>query len=149
MPPTLIGQFLQSRSLKSNDSSLWLVKSSFGGAKCAQGTPIRDGDLIRLEHVNTVKYLHSHHHQSPLSGQQEVSAYVGNDGRGDTGALLITHPSSAYPVGDNWKVEINGGGAWKRGETVRLLHVDTNKYLHSHNQKVRWSASLLCANLRV
>ena len=65
--------------------SLWLVKGAHA-KPCTQGTPLKDGDVIRLEHVNTQKYLHSHYHQSPLSGQQEVSSYLGNDGRGDTGA---------------------------------------------------------------
>jgi dolichyl-phosphate-mannose--protein O-mannosyl transferase len=66
--------------------SLWLVKSGHGTAKCLQGNVLRDGDVVRFEHVNTGKYLHSHLHQSPLSGQQEVSAYLGHDGRGDTGS---------------------------------------------------------------
>lgn len=121
------------------------MRSGLGSTKCSQGSVIRDTDVIRLEHINTGKYLHSHLHQSPLSGQQEVSAYLGSDGRGDTGMFCvisisislscIINDSNSF-AGDNWRVEVNGGGAWKRGEPVRLVHVDTNKYLYSHNQKV-------------
>ncbi len=37
-------------------------------------------------------------------------------------------------VGDNWRLEVSGG-TWKRGDPVKIVHVDTNKYLHSHNMK--------------
>jgi len=34
------------------------------------------------------------------------------------------------------RLEIEGGGkVWKRDQKVRLRHVDTGGYLHSHNKK--------------
>ena len=48
------------------------------------------GDLIRLEHLETHRNLHSHNVQSPLTRRNEVSAF-GEDGEGD-------------PM-DNWKIE--------------------------------------------
>jgi hypothetical protein len=41
---------------------------------------VKCGSVIRLQHVATEKYLHSHHHAAPLSGNQEVSAYEGDKG---------------------------------------------------------------------
>jgi hypothetical protein len=37
-----------------------------------QGTPIKGGALVRLQHVATRKWLHSHKFPSPMSNQQEV-----------------------------------------------------------------------------
>lgn len=70
-------------------------------------------------HLDTGKNLHSHLHKSPLSGQQEVSAF-GDNTSGDTG--------------DHWKVVIDGK-YWKRGETIRFQHVDTGRYLSSNTKK--------------
>lgn len=41
---------------------------------CTQGMPIKSGTPIRLQHMNTRRWLHSHKFPSPLSGNQEVRA---------------------------------------------------------------------------
>ena len=46
--------------------------------------PVKCGQTIRLLHLQTKKNLHSHHFQSPLSHNLEVSAF-GEDGDGDEG----------------------------------------------------------------
>ena len=69
--------------------SLWLVKEGTNSLQCEVGKPIACGDIIRLEHADTKKNLHSHLFRAPLSGNQEVSAF-GDEGNGDTG--------------DNWQV---------------------------------------------
>lgn len=61
----------------------------------------------------TKRNLHSHHFQSPLSGNQEISCY-GEDGVGDSG--------------DNWEVVCSGDG-WLRDYPVKIRHVDTNAFL--------------------
>ena len=33
---------------------------------------------------------------------------------------------------DNWRVEVKDGGPWTYGKWVRLIHVNTNHALHSH-----------------
>lgn len=38
-----------------------------------QGEAIKSGSVIRLQHMTTRKWLHSHLHTSPLSGNLEVS----------------------------------------------------------------------------
>ena len=101
----------------SDKGSLWILKeSSTTSEVCELGTPIKCGDVVRLEHVDTGKNLHSHLFRAPLSGNQEVSGY-GENGEGDTG--------------DNWQITCTKPGAiyWDRGAPITLLHQDTKKYL--------------------
>ena len=65
-------------------------------------------------HLSTKRNLHSHLFVSPLSKNQEVSAF-GENGDGDDG--------------DNWIIEC-GDEYWRRDEPVRLKHKLTKKYLH-------------------
>ena len=51
---------------------------------CLFRSPIKCGSVIRLTHLNTNRNLHSHHFQSPLSHNLEVSAF-GENGEGDEG----------------------------------------------------------------
>ena len=50
-------------------NSLWVVKGGFGEDHCAQGTPVRNGQLVRLTHLQTQTNLHSHRvrHSNPSS----------------------------------------------------------------------------------
>ena len=89
-------------------NSYWTIKG-LHGEKCTRGDPVKCGDVIRLQHLQTRKYLHSHYFQSPLSHNQEVSAFGGEDG-GDSG--------------DNWRV-VCDYEYWNRDSSVRLQHVDT------------------------
>ncbi|XP_010527506.1 PREDICTED: stromal cell-derived factor 2-like protein [Tarenaya hassleriana] len=76
---------------------------------------------IRLQHMRTRRWLHSHLHASPISGNLEVSCF-GSDSNSDTG--------------DHWKLLIEGNGkTWKQDQKFRLQHRDTGGYLHSHNKK--------------
>jgi dolichyl-phosphate-mannose--protein O-mannosyl transferase len=79
--------------------------------------PVKCGSTIRLSNVETRRNLHSHNVPSPLSRQQEVSVFGGEDSKGDTG--------------DDWIVECvkPGTDVWRRGENVRLLHAETKMYL--------------------
>ena len=62
-------------------------------------------DIIRLEHVNTQKNLHSHKFDSPLSRDQEVSGF-GANGVGDTSMYCFVLMFSIFSIisVDNWKV---------------------------------------------
>ena len=46
------------------------------GEECAQGTPLKSGARVRLQHVNTRTWLHSHHFPSPLTQNQEARYVV-------------------------------------------------------------------------
>uniref|UniRef100_A0AC35U0F8 Stromal cell-derived factor 2 n=1 Tax=Rhabditophanes sp. KR3021 TaxID=114890 RepID=A0AC35U0F8_9BILA len=81
--------------------------------QCSRGTPVKCGQQVRLYHLSTQCYLHSHDVQSPLSKQQEVSCF-GKDGTGDSG--------------DNWEV-VCDESYWEREAEVTFKHVVTEKYL--------------------
>jgi dolichyl-phosphate-mannose--protein O-mannosyl transferase len=93
-------------------NSYWQVKGS-SDSICNRGEAISCGSTIRLGHLATSKNLHSHLFPSPLTGNQEVSAF-GENGEGDTG--------------DNWVVACNSE-YWERGVNFRLKHQDTEKWL--------------------
>lgn len=108
-------------------NTFWWVRgpndpSSRGSAAsaCMGGTaqPIKCNEIIRLTHLETMKNLHSHNVKSPLSRQQEVSAYGEGDGLGDNG--------------DDWRVVCTSGGGqqyWRREQKVAFQHVDSGKFL--------------------
>ncbi|KAJ8617480.1 hypothetical protein MRB53_013666 [Persea americana] len=103
-----------------DSNSYWIVRSQLNSS-VKQGDTIKSKTIIRLQHMATRKWLHSHLHASPISGNLEVSCF-GGDGQSDTG--------------DHWKLEIEGSGeTWRQDQRVRLQHVDTGGYLHSHNKK--------------
>ncbi|PON74575.1 Glycosyltransferase 39-like [Parasponia andersonii] len=86
-----------------------------------QGDSIKSGTVIRLQHMRTRKWLHSHLHASPITGNQEVSCF-GGDNNSDTG--------------DHWRLLIEGNGkTWKQDQRVRFQHIDTGAFLHSHDKK--------------
>ena len=94
-------------------NSLWVVKGKTG-TPCKRGNPVKCGSTIRLVHQTTKRFLHSHLFQSPLSNNQEVSAF-GENGVGDEG--------------DHWSV-ICTSKYWNRDDKVRFKHTLTKKYLH-------------------
>ncbi|CAI5460096.1 unnamed protein product [Closterium sp. Yama58-4] len=101
-------------------NSYWIVRC-INKIVCEPGQTLGDGAVFRLQHMRTRRWLHSHLHASPLSNNFEVSAY-GDDNQSDTG--------------DHWRLEIEGRGTlWMRDQKVRLQHVDTGGYLHSHNKQ--------------
>ena len=90
---------------------------------CQTGSPVKCGDIIRLEHMETQKNLHSHNVRSPLSGKNEVSGF-GDEGEGDNG--------------DDWKIEclssstgliVTNGEEIKGSTVIQLRHDSTNTLL--------------------
>ncbi|KAL8138709.1 hypothetical protein V2J09_004710 [Rumex salicifolius] len=101
-------------------NSYWIVKPLPDSSE-KQGDAIKIGSVIRLHHMKTRKWLHSHLHASPISGNMEVSCF-GGETESDTG--------------DHWRIQIEGSGkTWRQDQRIRLQHVDTGGYLHSHNKK--------------
>ena len=99
----------------SND--LWIIRHKRGNKLY-----FNNRDIVKLTHRNTKKNLHSHHIRSPVSHQQEVSAY-GRNGRGDGN--------------DYWRVIIRRRSRLTRGHYFRLQHVNTGRFLHSHGLRLR------------
>jgi hypothetical protein len=114
------GQQMVVASLARERETLWIVKGPHPlNDNSLLGQPVKHGDKIRLEHMQTTRNLHSHgDRQSPITKYQEVTAY-GFNGIGD--------------ANDDWIVKIEGGGVWEFGKEARLVHALTNKILHSHS----------------
>ena len=95
---------------------------------CERGEDIVDGRLIRLQHLQTRKWLHSHAaHRSPLTNNQEVSAH------GDV---------ENSDAGDEWRFEVADGNKgdkvgpiWKKDQKIRLQHRQTKAFLSCSNTK--------------
>ncbi|XP_028565042.2 stromal cell-derived factor 2-like protein 1 [Podarcis muralis] len=93
-------------------NSYWRIRGKTDGS-CQRGMPVKCGQTVRLTHVNTGKNLHTHHFPSPLSNNQEVSAF-GDDGEGDDL--------------DVWTVQCSGT-YWERDDAVRFKHIGTDVFL--------------------
>lgn len=106
------------------------------------GQPVRCDDVIRLEHVQTRRNLHSHLVRSPMSGQQEVSAFSRRDGNNDN------DDDGRGDSGDNWQVVCAGARsapkdqAWRRDTPVYLRHVDTPDAYLSTQSKLRFGTPI-------
>jgi dolichyl-phosphate-mannose--protein O-mannosyl transferase len=102
---------------RADPGSLWLVRGFPGGPPCPAGTPVRAGQPIRLQHAASGRWLHTHGFPSPLTRNQEVSAFGG--------------PALSDAL-DAWTVELERGTpAWTRGAPVRLRHAETGVFLAS------------------
>jgi len=105
-------------TLSEDVNSHWTIKGPEEYDFCKRGEPVTCGQTVRMEHLTTMRNLHSHHFSSPLTNQQEVSAF-GEGGVGDTG--------------DVWKV-VCDGDYWQRDQTVMFRHSDTGMYLAASGQ---------------
>eukprot|EP01024_Parvocaulis_polyphysoides_P059492 TRINITY_DN6434_c0_g1_i2.p2 TRINITY_DN6434_c0_g1~~TRINITY_DN6434_c0_g1_i2.p2 ORF type:complete len:224 (-),score=19.76 TRINITY_DN6434_c0_g1_i2:284-955(-) len=103
----------------------WMIRESYNPQTqfqpCQQGSSIKKGQEIRLQHSQTRRWLHSHLHKSPLSGQQEVSCF-GNHEASDTGDVWIV----------DWDSKAK---TWQQYEKVRFKHKDTGAYLKQTDQQ--------------
>ncbi|XP_034163663.2 protein O-mannosyl-transferase 2 [Pangasianodon hypophthalmus] len=106
-------------------NNLWLVKRPDDDDDGdPTGTPelVRHGDIIRLEHKETTRNLHSHLHEAPLTKKHlQVTGY-GINGTGDPNDL--------------WQVEVCGG---KKGDPVKVLRSKV-RFLHRSTGCVLYSS---------
>lgn len=90
---------------------------------------VRNGDLVRLEHVVTARNLHSHKEAAPITKRHYQVTCYGENGMGD--------------ANDVWRVEVVGGRPGEVVQTVttklKLVHYLSNCALHSHNKQLpKW-----------
>ena len=92
--------------------------------ECIRGTPVKCGSIIRLMHLATKCFLHSHLMPAPLSrSQQEISCFGKQE-----------KDSESSDSGDHFKVLCNGD-FWTQSDEIRLKHEDTGKFLAISGQK--------------
>ncbi|MEW5313688.1 MAG: hypothetical protein WDW38_005233 [Sanguina aurantia] len=101
-------------------NSLWVVQGP-ENEPCTPGHAVAKHQKLRLQHVTTRRWLHSHRFQSPLSSNQEVSAF-GSDTETDGGDVWTVEWDSKYK-------------SWKQDQKIRLKHLDTGFYMHSQDAK--------------
>lgn len=102
-----------------------------GNSVLAQARTIYYGDTISLKHKHTGAFLHSHLDRYPLqyedgrisSQGQQVTAYTFND----TNNLWQIYPTVALPD------ESGPGRIVRNRQVIRLLHVNTQSWLLSHD----------------
>ncbi|XP_063853817.1 protein O-mannosyl-transferase 2-like isoform X3 [Scylla paramamosain] len=90
---------------------------------------VKNGDLVRLEHVPTGRNLHSHREAAPVTKRHHQVTGYGENGEGD--------------VNDVWRVEVEGGAEGVPVKTVvhrlRLVHYLVGCALMSHNKQLpKW-----------
>ncbi len=113
-------------------NSLWQVKEGIIGKTeraVSVGTVVKCGDLVRLQHASTKRWLHSHLHASPLTHRQEISGYGEEGGVGSD-------------TGDNWRVDCVSGTEWTRDGQWHISRAQMQ--LSSHSRR-----SLLTSPLRL
>ncbi|XP_077781309.1 protein O-mannosyl-transferase 2 isoform X6 [Podarcis muralis] len=106
-------------------NNLWIIKKHNLKADHSDASLpvefVRHGDVIRLEHKETSRNLHSHPHEAPLTRKHlQVTGY-GINGTGD--------------CNDFWRIEVVGRKTGKRIKVlrsrIRLIHVATGCLLGS------------------
>jgi dolichyl-phosphate-mannose--protein O-mannosyl transferase len=106
-------------SVKETDDygSLFIIKEAFGQQPCETGEPMKCGDIVRFEHANTGKNLHSHNFPSWITDSQEACGF-GHNGEGD--------------LNDNWQIQCyNYNEPFLRGKAQFFLqHQGTKQYLY-------------------
>lgn len=96
-------------------------------------TALKHGDIVRLEHVVTGRFLHSHPVQAPVADKDhnwEVSGYG-------------MHSNKFSDLNDNWRVELVNEGGEVIGRTDQAISAVTGKIRLVH---VNLGCVLNCAN---
>ncbi|XP_034015477.1 protein O-mannosyl-transferase 2 [Thalassophryne amazonica] len=104
-------------------NNLWVVHRQTDHANQSE-TPdlIRHGDIIRLEHKETTRNLHSHLHEAPLTKKHYQVTGYGINATGD--------------ANDLWQVEVYGG---RKGDLVKVLRSKV-RFLHQATGCVLYSS---------
>ncbi|XP_058685763.1 protein O-mannosyl-transferase 2 isoform X2 [Poecile atricapillus] len=114
-------------------NNLWIIKKHDSDTDLSDPSSpvefVRHGDIIRLEHKETSRNLHSHQHEAPLTRKHfQVTGY-GINGTGDSN--------------DFWRIEVVGRKTGKLIKVlrsqVRLTHVATGCILGSSGKTLpKW-----------
>ncbi|KAI0210003.1 Protein O-mannosyl-transferase 2 [Lamellibrachia satsuma] len=114
-----------------DENNMWLLKPADRDASTndTDVTIVMNGDLIRLQHVETSRNLHSHRVRAPLTQRHYQLTCYGENGTGDTN--------------DVFRIEILGVHDRQSLKTVRsvfrLIHLTTSCAVHSHNKRLpKW-----------
>lgn len=114
-----------------DDNNNWIIKKYDQEPDLKNKTVelVRNGDMVRLEHIVTTRNLHSHKEPAPVTKRHYQVTCYGENGTGD--------------ANDVWKIEVVGGSPGEVVHTVtsklKLIHYLTGCALHSHNKQLpKW-----------
>uniref|UniRef100_A0A669CN42 Protein O-mannosyl-transferase 2 n=1 Tax=Oreochromis niloticus TaxID=8128 RepID=A0A669CN42_ORENI len=104
-------------------NNLWVVhRQQDNNSQSGNPDLVRHGDIVRLEHKETTRNLHSHLHEAPLTKKHfQVTGY-GINGTGD--------------ANDLWQMEVCGG---RKGDPVKVLRSKV-RFLHRATGCVLYSS---------
>ncbi|THG12004.1 hypothetical protein TEA_011510 [Camellia sinensis var. sinensis] len=150
-----------------DSNSYWIVRPQ-PETSAKQGDVIKSGTIIRLQHMRTQRWLHSHLYASPISGNLEhrfpiqhiiEGLYNAHQfpfdmvfGLQESIVALVSMAILQWRCGalrdQNNEIRAvvlkmmdfnlhdpGSGKTWKQDQRIRLQHVDTGGYLHSHDKK--------------
>lgn len=117
-----------------DSNNKWIVKRGLVDERL-DDIYVRDGDLIRLEHVITKRNLHSHFESAPITKRHYQVTCYGENGVGDANDLWQIKKES---------YSVTHGNEDNRIYTVKtrfkLIHYLTNCALHSHSKQLpKWA----------
>lgn len=75
-------QIITAISDRSDSNGVWIIKEKHNDIMKDTGEAVKCNDIVRLEHSNTSKNLHSHSFRSWITDSQEACGF-GNNGNGD------------------------------------------------------------------
>jgi hypothetical protein len=139
-------------------NSLWLVKEPHGQTACETGTPIQCNQVIRLEHVNTRKNLHSHEYASFITDSQEVKIIflifrlVALEKMGKAMVMIISKFNARTQRIRNWKARLDSNSSiWLpdlifilTSESLCLMSITVEVALSWAKEKFLFLVSLMC-----
>lgn len=116
--------------------SIWVVEFELGNPKQrALGAAIPDGDIIRIRHVETGSFLHSHTNPASSSSAMPANAAAFDIQR----EVSSSHQNNPE---DNWRVDASG--AFVTAAKIRFTHTSSTYHLHSHDMALSIAGRSQC-----
>lgn len=114
-----------------DSNNKWLIKRGLDDEESID-IFVRDGDLIRLEHVTTKRNLHSHFEVAPVTKRHYQVTCYGENGTGDANDIWQIHKDGSQRDDDDRIYTVRS--------RFRLVHYLTKCALHSHSKQLpKWA----------
>jgi len=115
-----------------DSNNRWIVKHGVESQR-PDDIFVRDGDLIRLEHIMTKRNLHSHFELAPITKRHFQVTCYGENGTGDANDIWRIQKEVSS------RVSGNDDRIFTVRTRFRLIHLLTNCALHSHSKQLpKW-----------
>lgn len=119
-----------------DSNNKWLIKRSPTHQR-PDDIFVRDGDLVRLEHVITKRNLHSHFEQAPITKRHYQVTCYGENGLGDANDIWRIHKENYLGVSQS---PDDDDRIYTVKTRFKLIHYLTNCALHGHSKQLpKWA----------